>query len=275
MPAARRFPLQLIGAFFALYVIWGSTYLVIRIGIESWPPLMMAGVRFLIAGSLMYGFMRWRGAPAPTAVQWRSAAMIGFLLLACGNGGVTLAEHSGVASGVAALAVATVPLFTLLFGYFWGNRNILADAMPGDLFAESYAFLPGELLRVSVVSEEPSRLMLVDSRRMLEICSSACRFHTRLVQNVLAESARKNLALTRKLSHMSKRTTREKLLSYLSGQSLAAGSETFEIPFNRQQLADYLCVDRSAMSNELCKMRDEGMLSFDKSSFHLKSEIEI
>jgi len=62
MPAARRFPLQLIGAFFALYVIWGSTYLVIRIGIESWPPLMMAGVRFLVAGCLMYGFMRWRGA---------------------------------------------------------------------------------------------------------------------------------------------------------------------------------------------------------------------
>ncbi|MCF3194632.1 drug/metabolite exporter YedA [Pseudomonas bubulae] len=123
MPAARCFPLQLIGAFFALYIIWGSTYLAIRIGIESWPPLMMAGVRFLIAGSLMYAFMRWRGAPAPTAVQWRSAAMIGFLLLACGNGGVTLAEHSGVASGVAALAVATVPLFTLLFGYFWGNRN--------------------------------------------------------------------------------------------------------------------------------------------------------
>ena len=102
MPAARRFPLQLIGAFFALYVIWGSTYLAIRIGIESWPPLMMAGVRFLIAGSLMYGYMRWRGAPSPTAIQWRSAAMIGFLLLACGNGGVTLAEHSGVASGVAA-----------------------------------------------------------------------------------------------------------------------------------------------------------------------------
>lgn len=158
---------------------------------------------------------------------------------------------------------------------FWGNRNILADAWPGDLFAESYAFLPGELLRVSVVAQETSRVMLVDSRRMLEICSSACRFHTRLVQNVLAESARKNLALTRKLSHMSKRTTREKLLSYLSGQSLAAGSETFEIPFNRQQLADYLCVDRSAMSNELCKMRDEGLLTFERSSFRLNSAIEV
>ena len=158
---------------------------------------------------------------------------------------------------------------------FWGNRNIIADVWPGEIFGESYAFLPGELLCVSAVAAEASAVMMIDARHMLEICSSACRFHTRLVQNMLAESAKKNLALTRKLSHMSKRSTREKLLSYLSGQSLAAGSDQFEIPFNRQQLADYLCVDRSAMSNELCKMRDEGMLSFDKSSFHLKSDIRI
>ena len=153
---------------------------------------------------------------------------------------------------------------------FWGNRSILADAWPGDLFAEAYAFLPGELLRVSVVAAEPSSVMLLDGKRMLEVCSSACRFHTRLVQNILAESARKNLALTRKVSHMSKRSTREKLLSYLSGQALGAGSDAFEIPFNRQQLADYLCVDRSAMSSELCKMRDEGLLVFDKNRFQLK-----
>ena len=156
---------------------------------------------------------------------------------------------------------------------FWGNRNIIADIWPGDVFGESYAFLPGELLRVSAIAAEPSAVMMIDARHMLEICSSACRFHTRLVQNLLAESARKNLSLTRKLSHMSKRNTREKLLSYLSGQSLAAGSDVFEIPFNRQQLADYLCVDRSAMSNELCKMRDEGMLTFDRSSFHLKGDL--
>jgi CRP-like cAMP-binding protein len=153
---------------------------------------------------------------------------------------------------------------------FWGNRSILADAWPGDLFAEAYAFLPGERLRVSVVAAEPTSVMLLDAKRMLEVCSSACRFHTRLVQNVLAESARKNLALTRKVSHMSKRSTREKLLSYLSGQALGAGSDAFEIPFNRQQLADYLCVDRSAMSSELCKMRDEGLLVFDKNRFQLK-----
>ncbi|QLL12714.1 drug/metabolite exporter YedA [Pseudomonas chlororaphis] len=123
MPGLRRFPLPLIAAFFALYVIWGSTYLVIRIGVEYWPPLMLAGIRFVIAGSLMYGFLRWRGAPAPTWAQWRAAGVIGILLLSCGNGAVTVAEHMGVASGVAALAVATVPLFTLLCGYFWGARN--------------------------------------------------------------------------------------------------------------------------------------------------------
>ncbi|MBX8597883.1 drug/metabolite exporter YedA [Pseudomonas cichorii] len=123
MPASRRFPLLLIGAFMALYLIWGSTYLVIRIGVESWPPLMLAGVRFMVAGSLMYGYLRYRGVPAPTWAQWKASAAIGFLLLACGNGGVTLAEHAGVASGIAALAVATVPLFTLLFGLLWGNRT--------------------------------------------------------------------------------------------------------------------------------------------------------
>ncbi|MCP1498086.1 drug/metabolite transporter (DMT)-like permease [Pseudomonas migulae] len=123
MPGLRRFPLPLIAAFFALYVIWGSTYLVIRIGVEYWPPLLLAGIRFVIAGTLMYGFLRWRGAPAPTWAQWKAAGIIGILLLACGNGGVSVAEHMGVASGVAALAVATVPLFTLLCGYFWGARN--------------------------------------------------------------------------------------------------------------------------------------------------------
>ncbi|EIK93618.1 putative DMT superfamily transporter inner membrane protein [Pseudomonas sp. M47T1] len=123
MSATRRFPLPLIGAFLALYFIWGSTYLFIRIGVESWPPLLMAGIRFVTAGSLLYGFLRWRGVPAPTWQQWKSAGAIGFLLLSCGNGGVTLAEHIGVASGVAALAVATVPLFALLFAMLWGHRN--------------------------------------------------------------------------------------------------------------------------------------------------------
>lgn len=127
MPAVPRFSLLLIACFFALYFIWGSTYLAIRIGVESWPPLMMAGVRFLIAGSLMYGWLRWRGAPWPSWREWRAAGAIGILLLAFGNGGVTLAEQSGVTSGVAALAIATVPLFTLLFSRLFGQRSTLLE----------------------------------------------------------------------------------------------------------------------------------------------------
>jgi drug/metabolite transporter (DMT)-like permease len=124
MPARdSRSLLLLLCAFFALYVIWGSTYLVIRIGVESWPPMLMAGLRFLIAGSLLFVWQLSRGAPMPTRREWVGGGLVGFLLLSCGNGGVTLAEHSGVASGVAALAVATVPLFTLCFGLFWGQHN--------------------------------------------------------------------------------------------------------------------------------------------------------
>lgn len=124
---SSRPSLVLFGAFAALYLVWGSTYLVIRIGVQSWPPLMMAGMRFLIAGLLFYGWLRWRGAATPTARQWRSAGMVGALLLVCGNGGVSVAEHLGVASGVAALAVATMPLFALLFGLFWGQRTRLLE----------------------------------------------------------------------------------------------------------------------------------------------------
>lgn len=122
MPA-RRIPLLLFGAFFALYFIWGSTYLAIRFGVESWPPMLMAGVRFVIAGGLMFAWLRWRGVPLPTWREWRGAGIVGILLLSCGNGGVTVAEHWGVSSGVAALAVATVPLFTLLFSQLFGQRN--------------------------------------------------------------------------------------------------------------------------------------------------------
>ncbi|MBF7730958.1 drug/metabolite exporter YedA [Pseudomonas sp. N040] len=122
MPA-RRPSLLLIAAFLAIYLIWGSTYLAIRIGVESWPPLLMAGIRFLLAGALLFGWLRWRGVPAPTWAQWKLAGMLGVLLLSCGNGAVTVAEHLGVASGVAALAIATEPLFFLLFGLFWGLRT--------------------------------------------------------------------------------------------------------------------------------------------------------
>lgn len=107
-------------ALLALYVIWGSTYLAIRIGLLGFPPLLLAGIRFVVAGTVLYGFTRWRGSPPPTRAEWLGAAAIGCLLLGGGNGGVTVAEQ-WVPSGLAALAVATVPMWTALFGGFWGR----------------------------------------------------------------------------------------------------------------------------------------------------------
>jgi drug/metabolite transporter (DMT)-like permease len=106
--------LRLIAAFGALYLIWGSTYLAIRFGLETLPPFMMAGTRFLVAGAMLYGFLRFRGSPRPTLGQWKGAAVVGLLLLFGGNGGVVWAQQR-VDSGAAALLVATVPLWMVLF----------------------------------------------------------------------------------------------------------------------------------------------------------------
>ncbi|HAT2611615.1 putative inner membrane transporter YedA [Phytobacter ursingii] len=115
--------LPLIGALFALYIIWGSTYFVIRIGVESWPPFMMAGVRFLSAGILLMAFLLITGHKLPRLRPLLNAALIGVLLLAVGNGFVTVAEHQNVPSGIAAVVVATVPLFTLCFSHFFGIQT--------------------------------------------------------------------------------------------------------------------------------------------------------
>ncbi|QHM71507.1 drug/metabolite exporter YedA [Mixta intestinalis] len=114
-------PLSL--ALFTLYIVWGSTYFVIRLGVESWPPLLLAGLRFLLAGLILFIFLRWRGQPLPTLRATINAGLIGLLLLAVGNGLVTLAEHQQVPSGLAAVMVATVPLFAMCFSRLFGIRT--------------------------------------------------------------------------------------------------------------------------------------------------------
>lgn len=114
--------LPLFGALFALYIIWGSTYFVIRIGVESWPPLMMAGVRFWQPVLYCWHFATAR-TQAPPLRPLLNAALIGLLLLAVGNGMVTVAEHQNVPSGIAAVVVATVPLFTLCFSRLFGIKT--------------------------------------------------------------------------------------------------------------------------------------------------------
>jgi len=123
MPSVSRSLLPLIAALFALYFIWGSTYFVIRVGVESWPPLMMAGLRFFLAGCVMFTFLLLRGHKFPGLKQWLAAGAVGILLLSVGNGLVTVAEHMQVPSGIAAVMVAPVPLFTLCFSRLWGMPN--------------------------------------------------------------------------------------------------------------------------------------------------------
>ena len=153
---------------------------------------------------------------------------------------------------------------------FWGNRNIIAKVFPGETYAQSYACVPGASLGVSVLAAEASVVMMLDVRRILTVCSSACTFHARLIRNLLSDLAEKNLRMNEKLTHITQRSTRDKLLSYLSAESRRIGDTAFTIPFNRQQLADYLSVERSAMSSELCKLRNEGVLEFKKNHFILK-----
>lgn len=152
---------------------------------------------------------------------------------------------------------------------YWGNRSILSVISVGEMFGEAYSSPESGALLNDVVAMEESAVVFFDVKRMLTTCSSACRFHSMVVQNMFFSISDKNRSLVRKLGHMSGRTTRAKLISYLSEEAKRQGSSSFTVPFNRQQLADYLSVDRSAMSNELCKMRDEGMIKFDKSRFEL------
>ncbi len=153
---------------------------------------------------------------------------------------------------------------------FWGNRTILMEATTGKIFGETYASLPNLPLEVSVVAVESCTILFLNINKIMTLCSNACTFHTKLIKNMIYIFAHKNLLLTQKMEHTSKRSTREKLLSYLSGESLKNSSSSFEIPFNRQQLADYLTVDRSAMSNELSKLQEEGILDYRKNRFHLR-----
>lgn len=153
---------------------------------------------------------------------------------------------------------------------YWGNRSILGHVGVGEIFGEAYAAPESGALLNDVVAVEDSAVCFFDVKRVISTCPSACRFHTIVVQNLFFAISEKNRGLVRKLDHMSRRTTREKLISYLSEEARKQNSADITIPFNRQQLADYLSVDRSAMSSELCKMRREGLLEFEKNRFRLR-----
>ena len=150
-----------------------------------------------------------------------------------------------------------------------GNRSIVAGIEPGELFGEAFACAGVPALPVSAVAAMEGAVLLLDCRRVLTACSGACPFHARLIRNLLRVVAEKNLLLNQKLELAAKRTTREKLLAYLLAQAKKSGGREFTIPYDRQGLADYLGVERSAMSAEIGKLRREGVLETRRSWFKL------
>ena len=155
---------------------------------------------------------------------------------------------------------------------YFGNRSIMAKLSAGQLFAEAFACAGSMRMPVNVVADEVVGILLIDAQRILYTCDSACAFHTQLIYNLVKILAVKNLVCQEKIEVTSRRSTREKLLAYLMLCAKRAGSNRFTVPFDRQELADYLEVDRSGLSAEISKLRKEGVIRCERSHFELLKE---
>ena len=152
---------------------------------------------------------------------------------------------------------------------YYGNRSLLAEIEPTQLFGESFACAEVDSVPVTVIANEPCDVMLIECSHVLHTCTNHCSFHQQLIFNLMKALAAQNLQFHQKLEITSKRTTREKLMTYLYSQAQKHESAEFEIPFDRQELADYLEVDRSGLSAEISKLRREGILDCEKNRFTL------
>lgn len=158
----------------------------------------------------------------------------------------------------------------IVVNLYWGNSIIFGHVGKGEVFAENYAAIPGKELLCDVVACETTTIIFLKMQSIMTTCRMGCAYHNRIIQNMLRISAQKNLSMSSRMMHTASKSLRERLLSYFSEQALERGSAHFTIPFNRQQLADYLAVNRSAMSNELSKMQAEGLIAYRKNEFLLK-----
>ena len=152
---------------------------------------------------------------------------------------------------------------------FDGNRSILGEMNESEVFAEAFACAEVASLPVSVVMNEPGEIMLIHCSHVLHTCSNHCGFHQQLIFNLMKDLALKTLFFHQRMEITAKRTTREKLLAYLHSQSKKTGSLSFEIPFDRQELADFLEVDRSGLSVEISKLKKEGIIEAEKNRFQI------
>lgn len=157
---------------------------------------------------------------------------------------------------------------------YWGGRHIVTAILPGEIFGESYAASPESIINVSVQADEDLSLLFMNLSKMLHLCSSTCSFHARLIDNLVFILALRNLTLNEKLTYVTQHTLRDKILSYLSAESIRQHSSYFDIPFDRQQLADYLNAERSALSSELSRLKKDGIIDFQKNHFYLKAHVD-
>jgi len=151
----------------------------------------------------------------------------------------------------------------------WGNRTMLIRTQKNEMFGETFACGTDNLSVVTFVVSEPARVLFLPFDRVMHSCTMACVFHHQLIENMVRIIADKNRDLMRKVEVVSKRTIREKLLAYLSLQAQVQGSRYFESPLGRVELAEYLCVDRSAMTRELAKMKDDGLIDYYRNCFRI------
>lgn len=151
----------------------------------------------------------------------------------------------------------------------WGNKVLVSRMGKDEIFGESFAWGKNKQSAVTFIVSEDARVLVIPLDRVMHSCTNTCACHHQLVENMVHIIADKNRDLIRKIEVISKRTIREKLLAYLSSQAQSQNSRYFEIPLGRTELAEYLCVDRSALTRELVKMRDDGLIDYDKNCFRL------
>lgn len=151
----------------------------------------------------------------------------------------------------------------------WGNKTMLIRMRSGELFGETFACGDDTSSLVTFMVSEDAEILFIPFRRVMQTCTMACVFHHRLIENMVRIIANKSRDLMRKVEVISKRTLREKILAYLSLQSQINEHRYFEIPLGRVELAEFLCADRSALTRELAKMRDEGLIDYDKNCFRI------
>lgn len=152
---------------------------------------------------------------------------------------------------------------------YFGNRSIVAGVGPSEMFCEAFACAEVAAVPVTVVANEPCEVMFIDCNHILHTCTNNCGFHQQLIFNLMKSLATKNIMFHRKIEITSKRSTREKIMAYLMFCAKKADSNSFDIPFDRQELADYLEVDRSGLSAEISKLRKQGIIKSYKKHFEL------